>query len=76
MNMPGFTSEASIYRSGHYREMQVHGLNGRFEVVIAMTCYEEGCYYGNPWCVCFCDWQANCRCKCVSRLGDPFPGAP
>lgn len=76
MTMPRFIAEASIYRSRRYREMQVHELNGGSEVVAAMTCYKEGCYYGNPWCACFCDWQANCRCKCVSSIGEPIRGFP
>jgi hypothetical protein len=73
MNVPRFTAEASIYKTRHYRGMQVHGVSGACEVVTALRCFEEGCYYGHPWCGCFCDWNGNCHCACTPEPSFPIP---
>ena len=74
MNMPGFSAEASIYRTGSYREMQVDKENDAFGVVVALKCYEDGCVFGNAWCGCYCPWGGDCHCSCcITEDGGSCP---
>jgi hypothetical protein len=70
MNMPGFTAEASIYRTRNYREMQVDGVSDAFEVVAARVTYLPWgrVKFDTPYCSCTChqngDW---CACSCPPK---------
>jgi hypothetical protein len=59
LNLPGFTAEASIYRTKDYRNMQVAGMSNGLGVVPALI-------FSTPWCDCYCHGNGNCKCICYS----------
>ena len=75
-NMPGFTGEASIYRTRNYREMQVDGASDAFQTVEAALIRQEVPINQRisvadfslrfPWADCFCSTTEG-WCSCVSR---------
>ena len=69
MNMPGFTPEASIYRTRNYREMQVDGVSDAFEVVAALRHLGWGRYeFYTPHCRCVCNQDGSwCSCSCPPK---------
>lgn len=67
MNMPGFTAEASIYKTRNYREMQVDGVSDAFEVVTParINCGMKECTFDTPYCHCTCQRDGSwCYCDC------------
>jgi hypothetical protein len=69
-NMPGFTAEASIYRTRSYREVQVDGVRDAFEAVEAQklpVIEVLDVHFETPFGFeCNCSTETgNCYCKKV-----------
>jgi hypothetical protein len=73
-DIPGFTAELSIYRTGSYREMRVDGVRDAFNVVEAQSLAARqppvievlDFSFQTPWFNCACSTETgNCYCRPV-----------
>ena len=76
VTMPGFTAEASIYRTENYRGRQADGVSGGFQAVeaaliraqppINMRITVVDFFFRTQWLDCFCSTTEG-WCSCVPR---------
>jgi hypothetical protein len=72
--MPGFTAEASLYRTGSYRAMRVDGVGNAWDAVEAAqsraarrpVLEPADVFFQTPWNDCFC-WRSDGSCVCIPR---------
>ena len=76
LSMPGFTAEASIYRTENYWGIEVNGARDAFQAVEAALIREQppinmritaaDFSFQTPWLDCFCSTTEG-WCSCVPR---------
>lgn len=76
VSMPGFTAEASIYRTENYRGRQADGVSGGFQAVEAAVIREQppinmritvaDFFFQTQWLDCFCSTTEG-WCSCMPR---------